>query len=74
MPSTKRKILDAGLQRRVKVRRESSEDVESAGLEPSLDNGDIPSSDDGDSDFRESEGEVCTIRSSFGPSLTMFSV
>jgi hypothetical protein len=71
----KRKILDADFQRRVNARRESSEDVESVASEPSLHNGDIPSSDDEDNpNSQESEEEVFTKRVSFGPSLTMLSV
>jgi hypothetical protein len=64
MPATKRKALDGGLQRRVRVRRASNEDVESVASLPSL--GSDPSSDDeGNSDSGESEVEVRTIHLSF---------
>ncbi|KAE9374512.1 DUF947-domain-containing protein [Stipitochalara longipes BDJ] len=52
MSSIKRKALDASLQRRVKARREASEDVESSA---SLsDNGDHPASDDEEDNSSES--------------------
>jgi hypothetical protein len=36
MSTTKRKAVDSGLQRRVRARRESSEELEEAGSVPSL--------------------------------------
>jgi ribosomal RNA-processing protein 36 len=61
MPATKRKALEANLQKRVKVRRESSEEIESVTSMTSSDSGDNPTSDvDGNSDSEESE--VRTIR------------
>jgi hypothetical protein len=47
MSSTKRKSVDVGLQRRVRARWESSEEVESVDSAPSL-NGDQPASQNGD--------------------------
>lgn len=60
MSSTKRKAPDVELQRRVRVRRESSEELESV---PSL-NGDDPAEDhsensDPDSDSNSEEDQVC---------------
>jgi ribosomal RNA-processing protein 36 len=73
MLSTKRKALDASLQRRVRARRESSEDVESVASDLPSDN--VPASDDeGSSDSGDSEEEVCPIRSYFRPPLTLISV
>jgi hypothetical protein len=75
MPSTKRKPLDADLQRRVRARQESSEDVESVASELPAEKNDNPASDDEDiSDSGESEEEVFTIRLPFRQSLTMISV
>lgn len=66
MPATKRKALEASLQRRVKARRESSEDIASVASVPSSDSGDNLQSDhEVDSDSGESEEEVRTIRLSF---------
>jgi ribosomal RNA-processing protein 36 len=45
MSTTKRKAVDSGLQRRVRARRESSEELEEAGSVPSL-NGDQPTEDE----------------------------
>jgi ribosomal RNA-processing protein 36 len=73
MLSTKRKALDARLQRRVRARRESSEDVESVASDLPSDN--IPGSDDEDnSDSGDSEEEVCPVCSYFRPPLTLISV
>lgn len=60
MPSIKRKTLDAGLQRRVRARREASEDVDST--ETASDKGGDPTSEGEDnSDSGESAEEVCRI-------------
>jgi ribosomal RNA-processing protein 36 len=73
MLSTKRKALDASLQRRVRARRESSGDVESVASDLPSDN--IPGSDDEDnSDSGDSEEEVCPVRSYFRTPLTLISV
>jgi ribosomal RNA-processing protein 36 len=45
MSTTKRKAVDSGLQRRVRARRESSEELEEAGSVPSL-NGDQQTEDE----------------------------
>ncbi len=73
MLSTKRIAQDATLQRRVRARRESSEDVESVASNLPADS--IPASDDEDtSDSRDSEEEVFPIRSYFRPPLTLILV
>lgn len=56
MSSTKRKALGTELQRRVKARRESSEEFESSSV-PSL-NGDEPE-EAHDSDSNSEDEEVC---------------
>lgn len=61
MPSAKRKALEIGLQRRVKARRESSEDVESVSSVPSLENGGELSNRDEEDSAEETEEEVCTL-------------
>jgi ribosomal RNA-processing protein 36 len=73
MSLIKRKALDAGLQRRVRARREAIEEVESS--DSPSDNGDNPVSDDKvNSDAEEFAEEVCIIRLLFELLLTMFPV
>jgi len=73
MSLIKRKALDAGLQRRVRARREAIEEVESS--DSPSDNGDNPASDDEvNSDAEEFAEEVCTIRLPFELLLTVFPV
>jgi ribosomal RNA-processing protein 36 len=73
MSSIKRKSLDTGFQRRVRARREASEEVESS--ETSSGNGDNRSRhDENNSDSGEFSEEVCTIPLSFGASLTIITV
>jgi len=59
MPSLKRKPLGAGLQRRVRARREASEDIESFGS-PS-DNEDHPAIDGEEENISESEGSAAEV-------------
>ena len=59
MASLKRKPADAGLQRRVRARREASEDIESS-ISPS-DNEDHPASDSEEENISESEGSAAEV-------------
>jgi ribosomal RNA-processing protein 36 len=63
MSSTKRKALEAGLQRRVRAKRESSEELESLGSLPPL-NGDDSDNEKGheSEENPDDEDEVCILR------------
>jgi len=64
MSSIKRKALDNDLQRRVRVRRESTEEPEPAGSVPTS-NGDDPTTEDDNSEANSEDDEVCFLNCSF---------
>jgi ribosomal RNA-processing protein 36 len=63
MYTFKKKALDTGLQRRVRARREPSEDLESEVSDHSI-NGDLPKAEQegsGGSDSSDGDDEVCSF-------------
>jgi ribosomal RNA-processing protein 36 len=60
MSSLKRKSLDEGLQRRVRARRESSEELESEGSVPSESGGEVEETSD-ESQSEAEEDRVCPL-------------
>jgi hypothetical protein len=60
-PTPKRKALESALDRRVRARRESSDESKSAIYRPALNNGDHHSEEQTGSELGDQDEEVCTI-------------
>lgn len=59
-PTPKRKALESALDRRVRARRESSEELEPAIYRPALNHGDHHSEGQTSSELEDQDEEVCT--------------